>query len=199
MSNPYDNAKTRSASVLGPTLKFKGELSADEDLLIQGKVEGTIKHSSSLTIGESGHVKANISAEYVVVEGSVDGDLHGGRSVKVRESADINGNICSPSVSLVEGATFNGNIDMSGDGAAKAEPVQDFVKSGFGSWAQVFGLDQPSKATRPFDTETGFAEAVLINAAYGLGENVVQGSVNPDEYYVFKPTLQSGHDTTFVT
>ena len=42
------------------------------------------------------------------------------------------------------------------------------------------------------DTETGFRDAVLINAAYGLGENVVQGSVNPDEYYVFKPTLQAG-------
>ena len=40
------------------------------------------------------------------------------------------------------------------------------------------------------DTETGFKNAVLINAAYGLGENVVQGSVNPDEYYVFKPTLK---------
>ena len=43
------------------------------------------------------------------------------------------------------------------------------------------------------DTETGFRDAVLINAAYGLGENVVQGSVNPDEYYVFKPTLKTGH------
>lgn len=43
------------------------------------------------------------------------------------------------------------------------------------------------------DTETGFRDAVLINAAYGLGENVVQGSVNPDEYYVFKPTLKAGH------
>ena len=42
------------------------------------------------------------------------------------------------------------------------------------------------------DTETGFRDAVLINAAYGLGENVVQGSVNPDEYYVFKPTLKTG-------
>lgn len=42
------------------------------------------------------------------------------------------------------------------------------------------------------DTETGFRDAVLINAAYGLGENVVQGSVNPDEYYVFKPTLKNG-------
>src|SRR2546422_1996634 len=42
------------------------------------------------------------------------------------------------------------------------------------------------------DTETGFRDAVLINAAYGLGENVVQGTINPDEYYVFKPTLQQG-------
>ena len=121
MSNPYDNAKTRSTSVLGPTLKFKGELSADEDLLIQGKVEGSIRHTSSLTIGESGHVKADTSAEYIVVEGSVDGDLHGVKSVKVRESAKINGNISSPSVSLVEGATFNGNVDMTGEMAAKQQ------------------------------------------------------------------------------
>ena len=42
------------------------------------------------------------------------------------------------------------------------------------------------------DTETGFRDAVLINAAYGLGENVVQGTVNPDEYTVFKPTLTQG-------
>ena len=42
------------------------------------------------------------------------------------------------------------------------------------------------------DTETGFRDAVLINAAYGLGENVVQGTVNPDEYSVFKPTLHQG-------
>jgi pyruvate,water dikinase len=42
------------------------------------------------------------------------------------------------------------------------------------------------------DTETGFRDVVLINAAYGLGENVVQGTVNPDEYYVFKPTLRDG-------
>jgi pyruvate,water dikinase len=42
------------------------------------------------------------------------------------------------------------------------------------------------------DTETGFRDAVLINASYGLGENVVQGSVNPDEYTVFKPTLKAG-------
>jgi pyruvate,water dikinase len=42
------------------------------------------------------------------------------------------------------------------------------------------------------DTETGSQDIVLINAAFGLGENVVQGSINPDEYYVFKPTLKQG-------
>jgi pyruvate,water dikinase len=43
------------------------------------------------------------------------------------------------------------------------------------------------------DTETGFRDLVLINGAYGLGENVVQGAVNPDEFYVFKPTLREGY------
>ena len=43
------------------------------------------------------------------------------------------------------------------------------------------------------DTESGFRDAVLISAAYGLGENVVQGSVTPDEYTVFKTTLKTGH------
>jgi pyruvate,water dikinase len=43
------------------------------------------------------------------------------------------------------------------------------------------------------DTETGFRDAVMISAAYGLGENVVQGSVTPDEFLVFKPTLMTGH------
>lgn len=119
MSNPYDHARDTNSSVLGPTLKFKGELTADEDLLIQGKIEGSIKHSSSLTIGESGHVKADVSAEYIVVEGRVEGDLKGGKCVKIRESAKIDGNVVSPSVSLVEGAKFNGKIDMESDPAAK--------------------------------------------------------------------------------
>ena len=66
MSDPYDN--DARSSVLGPTLKFKGELKADEDLLIQGKIEGSIKHTSSLTIGESGHVKADVTAEYIAVD-----------------------------------------------------------------------------------------------------------------------------------
>ena len=114
MSNPYDKPTSTTSSVLGPTLKFKGELTANEDLLIQGQIEGKINHTSSLTVGSEGKLKANVKAEYISVEGRVDGDLAGSKSVVVKEGADVKGNIYSPTVTLREGATFNGSIDMSG-------------------------------------------------------------------------------------
>ena len=61
--------------------------------------------------------------------------------------------------------------------------IQRMVRSDLAASGVMFSID----------TETGFPDVVLINAAYGLGENVVQGSVNPDEYYVFKPTLKRGY------
>ena len=60
--------------------------------------------------------------------------------------------------------------------------VQQMVRSDLAAAGVLFTID----------TETGFPDVVLINASYGLGENVVQGTINPDEYYVFKPTLKQG-------
>src|SRR5688572_1442476 len=60
--------------------------------------------------------------------------------------------------------------------------VQRMVRSDLASSGVMFSID----------TETGFQDIILINAAFGLGENVVQGSINPDEYFVFKPTLKQG-------
>ena len=119
MSNPYDKPTSTTSSVLGPTLKFKGELTANEDLLIQGQIEGSINHSSSLTIGQEGKIKANVKAEYISIEGKVSGDLIGSKSVVVKEGANVEGNISSPTVTLREGATFNGNIDMTGKAQAQ--------------------------------------------------------------------------------
>lgn len=160
MSNPYDNAKDTKSSVLGPTLKFKGELTADEDLLILGQIEGSIKHSSSLTIGEAGKVKAGVSAEYIVVEGQVKGDLKGSKCVKVRESAKINGNIVSPKVSLVEGATFNGKIDMDADPAAAASEKPEKQKADDAVATEEQSVtDKPEAAKKPNRPEKQSADA----------------------------------------
>ena len=107
-------------SILPPTLRFKGELSADEDLLIQGQIEGTIKHTQRVTVGKEGKVKASISAQVIKVEGTVEGDLHAERSVYVEDSGNLRGNIHAPSVCLVEGSKFNGAIDMDVKKAAAA-------------------------------------------------------------------------------
>jgi cytoskeletal protein CcmA (bactofilin family) len=117
MSNPYGNASDK-VSILGPTLVFKGELIAEEDLLLRGRVEGSIQHTASLKIGKEGSVKGNIKAKHITVEGTVEGDLVGSDSVTVQASATVTGNIVSPSVSLIEGARFKGRIDMEPGGAA---------------------------------------------------------------------------------
>jgi len=109
MSNPHNPDRN---SVLGPTLHFKGDLSADEDLLIQGRVEGSVTHSQRLTVGPQGTVKANIKAQQIVVEGTVEGDLNAEKSIFVKETAKIWGNITAPTVSILEGASFSGHIDM---------------------------------------------------------------------------------------
>jgi cytoskeletal protein CcmA (bactofilin family) len=124
MSNPYNSATERS-SVLGPTLYFKGDLSAEEDLLIQGRVEGSITHTQRLTVGAQGTVKANINAQLIIVEGTVDGDLQAEKSVVVKETAKVRGNIFAPTVSILEGACFSGNIDMDGKKAGQPSVRQD--------------------------------------------------------------------------
>jgi len=88
MSNPYDTAAERM-SVLPRSLRFKGELSADEDLLIQGTIEGVIRHTQRVTVGSEGTVKASISAQTIKVEGTVEGDLHATKSVYVDQSGNL--------------------------------------------------------------------------------------------------------------
>ena len=159
MDNPYNTGHEKGSSVLGPTLKFKGELRADEDLLIRGQIEGSIQHSSNLKIGKEGNIKAEVTAEYIEVHGEVDGNLTGSKSVVVRDSANVSGNIYSPTVSLHEGAKFNGSIDMSGDAKpaekapekvaasdAKAKEVK--ADAAHADQPEVSGNDKPAKKSK---------------------------------------------------
>lgn len=110
-----ENAREESdrVSVIGETLHFKGELSAGEDLIIEGTVEGQINQGKCcLTLKPNGHLLANVNATKIFIEGTVKGDLHATVSVAVRESGNVTGNIVSPRVSIEEGAKFNGNIEM---------------------------------------------------------------------------------------
>lgn len=109
------------ASVLGPTLRFRGELSAQEDLIVQGSVEGSITHTQSLTVGTDGTMKGDIRARVIVIDGKVEGDLYATESVNIRATAKVKGNVFAPRVGISEGAFFQGQIEMQPSGAAVQE------------------------------------------------------------------------------
>jgi cytoskeletal protein CcmA (bactofilin family) len=122
MSNPYSNASDK-VSILGPTLVFKGELIAEEDLVLKGRVEGSIQHTASLKISKEGSVKGNVKAKQITVDGTVEGNLFGAETVTVEASARVTGDIHSRRVSLIEGSRFKGRIDMDYSEGTEARPA----------------------------------------------------------------------------
>ncbi|MCU7845377.1 MAG: polymer-forming cytoskeletal protein [Candidatus Thiodiazotropha sp. (ex Monitilora ramsayi)] len=148
---PIEKHKTqtraREAAVIGPSIQINGDLSGEEDLIIQGKVNGTIQLSEkSLTVGAQGQVDANVLAYSVIVEGKVNGDLYGSERVSIRKTGNVHGNIVSPKVSLEEGCSFKGSIDMDREVINKA-----FGKSGASSSAS----NPEHASTKPKAAETG--------------------------------------------
>lgn len=108
-----ENTNTVRLVMIGTTIKIKGEVTGDENLLVEGNVEGSINLSEfDLTIGQSGNVTAEIRAKTVKVEGQVTGDIHASQNVLVTKSARMVGNIKAPRVALEDGADFKGSIDM---------------------------------------------------------------------------------------
>jgi cytoskeletal protein CcmA (bactofilin family) len=122
-----NNNAADGPSVLGPSLRFKGELRADEDLRILGQVEGSITHTKYLTIAPEGRVKADINGHIVVVEGTVEGDLVAATSVALTQCGHLTGDIRSPSVSVNDGANFNGKVVMEA-----AKPTRSATLAGKG-------------------------------------------------------------------
>src|SRR5262252_902872 len=98
---------------IGASIRIVGDVSGDEDLTILGKVEGKIvlpKHS--VTIGQSGRVKADIQAKFVSVAGEVQGNLVAGEQIVIRKTATMLGNLTAPRVGLEDGCRFRGAVEM---------------------------------------------------------------------------------------
>lgn len=108
----HQPAALAKGTVIGATIRFKGDLTADEDLVIRGRIEGTILVSRSLTLSSDGEMTGDIRARHIVIEGHVKGDLHALESVVVRATGNVTGNIHAPRVAILDGAAFNGRVDM---------------------------------------------------------------------------------------
>ena len=101
-----------SSTVVGQTILVKGNLEGDEDLTVQGRIEGSINLSRTLIVEPNGVVKADVTVSNAVISGVMVGNLTASDSVEIAETGRMVGDIKAPRVIIVEGALFKGNVDM---------------------------------------------------------------------------------------
>lgn len=100
-------------SRLGPSLLLKGEISGNEDLFIDGTVEGIVRlNEGKLMIGPAATVKADITAGEVVVRGNLKGNIFARGRIEVRNDGSVTGDLTTPQVFIEEGALFKGSIEI---------------------------------------------------------------------------------------
>ncbi|HUD70674.1 MAG TPA: polymer-forming cytoskeletal protein [Dongiaceae bacterium] len=119
---------TGRAAIIGPSIQIKGELQGDEDLTIDGRVEGKIElREHNLTIGQNGRIKADLFARNIVIAGEVTGNAFAAERVEIAPSGRLSGDITSPRITIADGAHFKGAVDME-RGAAKGAGARDEVR-----------------------------------------------------------------------
>lgn len=106
-------ARRAERATIGPSIFIKGDLTGEEDLVIEGRVEGRVDlKQNNVTVGKNGRVKADVFGRVVTIEGEVDGNVFAREQAILRQSGAIKGNITAPRVVLEDGSRFKGSIDM---------------------------------------------------------------------------------------
>ena len=107
---------------IGKSVHIKGELTGDEDLTIEGRVEGQIKlEDHSLVIGPHGAIHGEISAKNLMVNGSVVGNISAKQLVEIKSSGSVVGDIDSSRISIADGGHFKGSVDLRGSAGTREE------------------------------------------------------------------------------
>jgi cytoskeletal protein CcmA (bactofilin family) len=110
---PRNNPTMEEVVNIGKSVFIKGELTGDEDLTIEGRVEGKIElKDHNLVIGPNGKINAEVNAKNVTVIGSVVGNISATEVVEIKSSGSVMGDIRSVRVSIADGAHFKGSVDM---------------------------------------------------------------------------------------
>jgi cytoskeletal protein CcmA (bactofilin family) len=128
----------RSLACIGASLEIKGRISAEEDLQIDGKVEGPVSvRGHRLTVGRSGQLSSEVSSRELVVFGKVTGNINASDRVEIKKDGAVIGDIQTTRISIEDGAIFKGRIEIERPGskpapvpALKPEPVSALVPAG---------------------------------------------------------------------
>jgi cytoskeletal protein CcmA (bactofilin family) len=131
-------------TIIGPHTRIAGEMRGDEDVIVQGRVEGRVVLNSIFTIEESAIVQADVEARVVLVSGILVGNVSASEHIRLAEKARVVGNLTAPRVVMEDGATYRGRLDM-GAGAEADEHLRSSRQASDGASSRV----QPPRMTVP--------------------------------------------------
>lgn len=114
-SRAETSEQPRRGGLIEKTIRIIGELHGEEDLVIEGKVQGTIKLKKHLTIEKTGVVDADVSVEDITIRGQMKGNTSAANKVQVASDAVVVGDIKAPRVVIEDGAVIKGNVVMDVD------------------------------------------------------------------------------------
>lgn len=121
----------RTTSYLGPGLQIKGEISGNEDLKLDSKVEGLVSIGGfRLTVGPGAHLSADIIAREAVVFGEVHGDISAADRIEIMKSASIVGDITTGKIIIEEGAYFKGGVEVGSHTGQIGTDLDTLLKGG---------------------------------------------------------------------
>lgn len=109
------SAPRSAACTIGSQITVRGALSGEEDLLVEGRIEGSIALSGHLVVATSGVLQADVEVESIEIHGEVEGDIVASRSVAIDKGAQVSGNVRAPRVIIHDGARFRGAVEMDVD------------------------------------------------------------------------------------
>jgi cytoskeletal protein CcmA (bactofilin family) len=115
-------APAATATVFGQSMKIIGEVTSDEELYLDGDLDGQLFLRNRLTIGPNSKVNANIKAQEIIVFGTIKGNVESESRVSLRTGASIVGDIKTAGIVIEDGAYFKGGIDISKGSASKPAP-----------------------------------------------------------------------------
>ena len=110
-------------------MRVRGDIRSDEELYMDGELEGTIEVRHRLTIGPNGKIKANVKANEVVVRGSIQGNVEAMDRISIMNGASIVGDVKTAGIVIEDGAYFKGGIDILRPESKKPEPASSIASS----------------------------------------------------------------------
>jgi cytoskeletal protein CcmA (bactofilin family) len=123
-------ANARHTATIGPAMHIHGEIRTDEELLVDGEIEGSLESHHLVTVGVNGKVRANIKAREVVIYGAVQGNIEVTEKIAIRDQGSLVGDIKTSGISIDDGAYFKGSIDITRpQPKVAAKPVKSEVQT----------------------------------------------------------------------